>query len=502
VQGTLSPFIPFHLRNYAGGMWQMYLAGNVSRQDAKLSRLLARIEAAKAKDETGAMIAARNIRVEQANGEVRTGLQYLKEMRENGTLRSQMLHGAEFDKMSMRQSIQEGTSKGVPGLRQVLRRQLRKPTAAVDSKFPRASAAMELWGRVPVPHMGGPRQSSHNNLLYKIGEIVGDTLENQQRAAIYLSRRRAGMSPELARAEVGKWMYDYSESLTKTEKWFRRGAPFYSWFRHNTPRQIIELLSQARKCQRADIMIKAFEEATGEQMPKSALRDYARKGGNIRLGVDAEGSQLYASLMGWWIGAAGAMGEEVGLNPLLTVPFELATGIDVFRTDLDKRKLVSHTPIAGELDTDFAGAMVGWKTKVLVTKIRWMSMLNTANFGSMFGAKKQPATTNLLKPLGFETAVARTREDPPEIYRWLAATTGLNIRAERPSWRYSQLKSEHEQAMSELKRLLRKASDTGQTQQIAQLRALMVALAASRSRLAREAGDAFRISSEGRAQSR
>lgn len=105
-------------------------------------------------------------------------------------------------------------------------RALRAWNAAKPTKFFNKGINEQILGRI----VGGG------------GGMTGATVENVQRARLYLARRLAGDSALDASLYVKKYMFDYTGGrLSDLEKGVRQFAPFYQWLRYSTE-QAVEMM--------------------------------------------------------------------------------------------------------------------------------------------------------------------------------------------------------------------------------------------------------------------
>ena len=98
----------------------------------------------------------------------------------------------------------------------------------------------------------------------QLGRALNGSIENNARAALYLSGRAQGMTSAQAAANVRKYLFDYKD-LTETEqRWRNNYSRFYTFFRKNTAAQMGALLTMPANIANVARIEKAFEETMYE----------------------------------------------------------------------------------------------------------------------------------------------------------------------------------------------------------------------------------------------
>lgn len=98
----------------------------------------------------------------------------------------------------------------------------------------------------------------------QLGRALNGSIENNARAALYLSGRAQGMTSAQAAANVRKYLFDYKD-LTETEqRWRNNYSRFYTFFRKNTAAQMGALFTMPANVANVARIEKAFEEAMYE----------------------------------------------------------------------------------------------------------------------------------------------------------------------------------------------------------------------------------------------
>lgn len=169
-------------------------------------------------------------------------------------------------------------------------------------------------------------------------------LEEVNRLATYLSASERGYNPAAAMAEVLKAHHDFG-NLTGFEKSFmRRLVPFYSWNRQNLPVMINEMATNPGG--RLGTAMRATNAAAGRS-PGFVPEQVSQTGTQIPVGQEENGRQTYVGSLGMPyedLTNLGSMSQLMGMtNPLVRVPYELATGNQTFTG----RDLSSNYPYAG-----------------------------------------------------------------------------------------------------------------------------------------------------------
>jgi hypothetical protein len=158
--------------------------------------------------------------------------------------------------------------------------------------------------------------------------------------------------------EVLKVHYDYS-NITGVERSFaRRLIPFYGWMKQNTPAVLRELTEKPGGKMRQSVRVAA--NAKGEN--PGFVPGYIGSGVGMKVGEPEEGTSRFLSRLGLPFEDLGELlsggGPLGGLNPLLKVPIEQATGTQM-HSGRDIRDLYSMSAaLTGEPHQTIENAVV------------------------------------------------------------------------------------------------------------------------------------------------
>lgn len=105
----------------------------------------------------------------------------------------------------------------------------------------------------------------------------GATIENTQKAMVYLTKRAEGMAPAEAAQVATKYLFDYTGAeLSKMEKGVRLVIPFYQWVRFSTQQTIEMMLKHPDRFLDVQRLFETVDAASGASMT----------GGGMPQGVD------------------------------------------------------------------------------------------------------------------------------------------------------------------------------------------------------------------------
>jgi hypothetical protein len=235
---------------------------------------------------------------------------------------------------------------------------------------------------------------AHNKFI-ETALKAGAFRENTTRLGMFMDRLARGLTPEQAALEVKKYLFDYRDLTEFERKSMRMVFPFYSWLRKNLPLQMEMLF--AKPGVHAGIQ-HARDEAAGENdLADSPLPGFLQGGVPLRLGQNAEGFDQYmptrnalpssdlASL------SPGGMADEAlrSMSPLLSMPTELGTGLDLGRTSVQRGDM----QFLDRGGTDPYRSMLGFempaRAAALTDQFRFINELNKLNPGDVFGTYTQ-----------------------------------------------------------------------------------------------------------------
>lgn len=167
----------------------------------------------------------------------------------------------------------------------------------------------------------------------KIPRAIGESIENEARAALYLAYRRRGMGVEDAAERVNQFLFDYS-NLSRVEKsFFKRNIPFYTFTRKNLERQVKNL---ATKPGLTATQVKPFR---GREEENASLTKWEAEGLKVRLNRDGQTLRVLTGIdlpirnlnMIWNGSMSGTARQALGqLSPLLKTGIELGAGTSLF----------------------------------------------------------------------------------------------------------------------------------------------------------------------------
>jgi hypothetical protein len=163
------------------------------------------------------------------------------------------------------------------------------------------------------------------------GRRIGEASDDLNRVAAYLAKRRQGLEPAVAAAEVKATHFDYSALTPFERSTMRRVVPFYNWLSNNVPFAVSQLAAEPGG--RYAMALRAAGEARGAE--PGFLPPYLGEGVALPIGGPAEdGTRRFLSHTGLpfedlaqEVNVRGYLGA---LNPLIKAPLELATNRQFF----------------------------------------------------------------------------------------------------------------------------------------------------------------------------
>jgi hypothetical protein len=214
--------LPFHSRNFIGGVWQNFTLGTnptVYPQAVKIA-----MNATYGKGALGA-----------------SDVKWLKEFRARGLLRTGQIRG------DIDTSIQK-----------------------------QLTTIADYWQQALKAKSAGGWMANGVNIWERGGSLLGDMVENANRMAIYISKRKGGYTSAEAARWVRKAHFDYDD-ITKTEREIKRFIPFWSWTKNNVPLQIENILYRPAALSRLRAMQEGVESAfVDDEMNRQALPEAVR----------------------------------------------------------------------------------------------------------------------------------------------------------------------------------------------------------------------------------
>lgn len=235
---------------------------------------------------------------------------------------------------------------------------------------------------------------------YRANKAIGETFENNARIAHYLSKRRAGFSPEEASKSVQKFLFDYGDLSWAEQNVLKRIMPFYTWTSKNIPLQIEKFVKNPGKFSKVAVAKKDIE-ANVEPTNEKYLSDYITSNAPVRVRKDKDGTTQYL-LLGQWLPAAQAINflsepveNLVGmLSPAFKMPLEtLFNKSSFFKNTLGEADPIEKFP--GQTK-NFLGLDLNPKTVNIVRSIRVLNELDKLNPGSIWGNQNKGSIWNKL----------------------------------------------------------------------------------------------------------
>ena len=247
------------------------------------------------------------------------------------------------------------------------------------------------------------KQSLTDNAVTRRGQEVGGFRENMTRLSMFMDRLAKGDTPEAAAALTRKIMVDYGDLSSFEQDFMRRLFPFVAYTRKNLPLQA-EMLAK-KPGVAAGVQAARNAAATDEHglgAGDAPLPEFLERGLPLRWGTTPEGNPTFARLSGQ-LGLADlnlADPREMSqravelLSPFLSTPFEMASNVDLYRSDLAAGKLQRLEDYPGQTH-NLLGAPVSsrWAAPPL-DLLRFVNEIDRANPGSVFGTQDEGPAWN------------------------------------------------------------------------------------------------------------
>lgn len=178
---------------------------------------------------------------------------------------------------------------------------------------------------------------------FKLGRVVGQFVEHQQKATAYLAALSNGDDIGKALKAAESAGFDYG-ALTKFESQImRRIIPFYSFTRKNIQLQLETLGYSPQRINHIIALIRNIGEVSGDEISeeeKKWLPDYIKDSLAIKLQDSPDGLKRYISSFGTpleaftqLLGANPVLRGISIMNPIIKTPTELGIGKDTFRNE-------------------------------------------------------------------------------------------------------------------------------------------------------------------------
>jgi len=180
----------------------------------------------------------------------------------------------------------------------------------------------------------GMKLFSREGAPAKYGTIGGRFIEDEARLTGFLIELNKHGDASHAAGVVKKFMFDYSELSNAEKTLFKRIMPFYTWARKNIPLEFEQLVKQPGKFAAIPKLKTLVEASTPipegyEQYKPDYFEELYAIATPLR---DSEGNMLVFNPNFAWqdISRVSVKDFFSMLNPLISVPFELATNHEIF----------------------------------------------------------------------------------------------------------------------------------------------------------------------------
>lgn len=340
AQALVAP--SYHIRNFAGNLWNNYLAGVNNPAPYVLAGEIQKFSA------TGKLSKPALWTLKKAGYGVDDIPKLIKEMETHGVI---------------------GTGQYLGDIAQ-----------AIDSRIGKTSYINPL---------------SQNFAGYKANKLIGGGVEDNAKIAHYIFKKAEGYGAKQAAESVKKFLFDYGD-LTDTEKGLlKRIMPFYTWTSKNIPLQIQQFIENPGKFSKIATAKKDIEQGV-PQPDEKYMSDYMKGNAPIRTKIDKDGNTLYF-LSGAWLPATSALSflqdpvsSSLGMvTPALKLPYENLTGKGTFfKNTLGKYEDIQKYP--GQ-KTSYLGLDMNPQTVNNLRSVRALNELNNLNPGGIFGGKNSPS---------------------------------------------------------------------------------------------------------------
>lgn len=172
---------------------------------------------------------------------------------------------------------------------------------------------------------------------FKVGRVVGQFIEHQQKATAYITALSQGKTIPEALALAERAGFDYRVLTQFESQIMRRLIPFYSFTRKNIELQLKTLGESPERINQVLRFFGNIGENISEE-EKKMLPDFIKESIGVKLQDSPEGLKQYISSFGTPIeaftqlfGSNRILRAISMMNPLLKVPIELGIGKDSFR---------------------------------------------------------------------------------------------------------------------------------------------------------------------------
>lgn len=280
------------------------------------------------------------------------------------------------------------------------------------------------------------------NPLLRGGFKVGNALEDNARAALFLDQVKKGASYEQAGKHVQKYLFDYGDISPIEQSVLKRVVPFYTWSRKNIPLQLESLVTHPDKINKLNLARQNAQ--AGVELPdQSEVPEYVQSQMPVYINNPMTGKVTAVPLSGilpfadlslltgnFNKGAKPQSPFQKGkisptistitssVNPFIKLPAEMAMNYNLF-----KKKTIEE--YKGQ-KVDFLGVKVDAYTAHIVSNLIIASDIDRLNPAGIFGTRTvDPVTKKVTTTPSIFGNMRESRTDLPESERALQATVGI-----------------------------------------------------------------------------
>jgi hypothetical protein len=308
---------------------------------------------------------------------------------------------------------------------------------------------------------GSPNPMSRHFYVTKAGQWIANVINNGNRGALYLSRRRAGMDAVHAAAETKSVLFDYTRAgLTEFENnYMRRLVPFYRWSRNNIPYQIKMMVEKPGKYASLLKFKNTIEYDQGPLPYKGWMSEWMKENDPVHLDYDEKtGEHLYFFLRNWLpaddlLIVADPLNDVLSMiNPWIKEPIQQLANVDWYFEDEITELPTDMNPFGGH-QTNFLGMMLNRRLVHTLRNLRMLNELDRTNVLNIFGEERPH------------------HQDPSMLARIIRASTGMRLYPYDPRKSAIWWEHEFERKVANLKGLVRKTLRQGYTEEAARYQA-------------------------------
>lgn len=282
------------------------------------------------------------------------------------------------------------------------------------------------------------------NPLLRGGFKVGNALEDNARAALFLDQVKKGASYEQAGKHVQKYLFDYGDISPIEQSVLKRAIPFYTWSRKNIPLQLESLVTHPDKVNKINLARQNAQ--AGVELPdQSEVPEYVQNQLPVYINNPMTGRVTAVPLSGMLPFAdlslltgdfnkgakpqspfqKGKLSPTIStitssLNPVFKLPAEMAMNYSLFK----KKTLEEYK---GQ-EVDFLGMKVSAYTAHLLSNLIIASDIDRLNPAGIFGTRTvDPVTKKVTTTPSVFGNLRESRTDLPEAERALQSTVGIRM---------------------------------------------------------------------------